>query len=99
MPRSLPHRAPPAAPWHAVASTSVKFLVWLLAIFVLLLVVAVPVSYLYGAAQLPTLESELDLEKLLRAQIEGERRGAAMGRFARDSVFVPFERPDLSRVP
>ena len=76
-----------------------RSLIWISLFVAGLLGVLVPVGYFYVASQLPTLDSELDVEKLLRLDIEGERRTEQMGRTERDPAGQKFERPDFSRLP
>lgn len=59
-----------------------------------------PIAYLYYAARLPRLESEFDLEKLLRSDIEAERMSTRLSKYARESMMpIKFERPDITRLP
>ena len=76
----------------------VKTLLWLVLCCIGLLGVAVPLVYLKTASELPTLESELDLEKLLRHSIEGERM-SLRGATVEHTRAVAFKRPDFSRLP
>ena len=75
-----------------------KTLLWLVLCFIGLVGVAAPIVYLHTASSLPQLETELDLEKLLRHSIEGERMSlrAATVEHTRP---VAFKRPDFSRLP
>ena len=61
--------------------------------------VITPLIYLYVASQLPTLESEFDLEKLLRFQVEGERMSVKLGQYARETGSIDYERPDFAKLP
>lgn len=76
-----------------------KVLLWLSFVLLLCAVLVVPALYFYAASQVPQLESEFDIERLLRFDIEGERMSAALGRYARESNGLKFERPELARIP
>jgi hypothetical protein len=76
----------------------VKAILWLLMLCLLVGLVATPITYLYTLSQLPQLESELDLEKLLRLGVEGTRRDAQRA-MTDDLGPIPFERPEIAQVP
>ncbi|MFZ5468107.1 MAG: hypothetical protein ACOZIN_01610 [Myxococcota bacterium] len=61
--------------------------------------VVAPLLYFYTSSQLPPMESELDIERLLRLDIESERMRLKLSQYDRDAVTVTFERPDFSRLP
>jgi Transglycosylase len=77
----------------------VKVLRWLSFLLLLCSVLVVPALYFYAASQLPPLESEFDVERLLRFDIEGERMSATLGRYARETSGLKFDRPELARIP
>lgn len=64
-----------------------------------LIAIVAPCVYLYEASQLPALETEFDLQKLIRFQVEGERMSIKLGQYASDLGPVAFERPDFSKLP
>lgn len=61
--------------------------------------VVVPSVYLHTASQLPRLESEYDLELLLRFSIEGERLTVRRGRYEHEERSRAFVKPEFSRLP
>jgi hypothetical protein len=61
--------------------------------------VVLPAFYLYTASKLPRLESEYDLESLLRLSVEGERLSSRAGQNHREHRPVKFARPDFARLP
>lgn len=61
--------------------------------------VLIPLTYLYTASKLPQLESEFDVDKLLKHSIEGERMSLRAGQFERNPRPITFNRPDFSRLP
>lgn len=63
------------------------------------MVVLTPLIYLYTSTKLPQLESEFDLERLLRQSIESERRSTLMGQFDKQKQNIDFKRPDFARLP
>jgi hypothetical protein len=68
-------------------------------LFAAILLVFLPISYLWSESQLPPLESEFDLERGVRAYVEGERMAIVSGMDARDRPNVKFEKPDLTHFP
>jgi hypothetical protein len=77
----------------------VKTLLWTLLFLLGLVGAAVPAVYLHAASKLPQLETEYDLEKLLRNSIEGERMSLLAGTTERSPRPVDFKRPDFTRLP
>lgn len=75
-----------------------KTLLWFLVIAVLTIGIVFPSIYFYSAAGLPPLESEFDLEKLMKHSVEGERMSLKMGQYNREKGGA-FERPDFTRLP
>ena len=75
-----------------------KTLLWLVLCFIGLLGVALPIIYLHTASKLPRLETEYDVEKLLRNSIEGERMSLRAATVEHPRP-VEFKRPDFSRLP
>ncbi|MHB8874137.1 MAG: transglycosylase domain-containing protein [Myxococcaceae bacterium] len=73
--------------------------IWITLFLLGLTGVVIPLVYLYTASHLPALESEFDLEKLLRFQIEGERMSVKMGQYARETGSIDFERPEFAKLP
>ncbi len=61
--------------------------------------VVLPGVYLYTASKLPRLESEYDMETLLRMWAEGERMSYRAGQHRRDLRPVKFERPEFAKLP
>jgi membrane carboxypeptidase/penicillin-binding protein len=68
-------------------------------IFAAIVVVLIPIIYLYTSTKLPQLETEFDLERTLRQSIESERRSLTMGRYDRAKAVIDFKRPDFARLP
>src|SRR5262245_36037246 len=62
------------------------------------LAVIVPVWWATAVTSLPSLESELDLERFLRGRIEGERIANFPGGRP-DKAAVAFHTPELPRYP
>ncbi len=76
-----------------------KQVIWIALFLVGLVGVLTPVIYLYTASQLPVLESELDLHRILKDAIESERMGVKRTQYDPRGVEVTFDRPDFSRLP
>jgi hypothetical protein len=64
-----------------------------------MIAVLIPCVYLYIGAQLPTLDSEFDLERLLRQSIESERKSVQLGMYEKSKESITFERPDFAKLP
>src|SRR5689334_12173665 len=62
-------------------------------------VVIVPVWWAVAVSSLPPLESEFDLERLLRDRIEGERAANYPGGARPDKAAIAFRTPELSAYP
>jgi hypothetical protein len=61
--------------------------------------VLVPIVYLWVGAGLPTLDSEFDLERLLKQNIESERKSIQLGLYEKSKEPITFDRPDFARLP
>lgn len=72
---------------------------WIAAFLLALTVVLVPVIYLYIGTQLPALDSEFDLERVLRQNIESERKSVQLGQYEKSKEPITFERPDFAKLP
>src|SRR5689334_13210930 len=72
---------------------------WIAAFMLALSAVLIPIIYLYIGTQLPTLESEFDLERLLKQSIESERKSVQLGLYDRSREVIAFERPDFAKLP
>lgn len=68
-------------------------------VFAAIIVVLTPLVYLWTASKLPQMESEFDLERILRHSIESERRASLMGQFDKAKSPIDFQRPDFARLP
>ena len=68
-------------------------------VFAAIIVVITPLVYLWTSSKLPQLESEFDLERILRHSIESERRSRLMGQFDKQKSPIDFQRPDFGRLP
>jgi membrane carboxypeptidase/penicillin-binding protein len=78
---------------------NLRAFLWIGVVFAAILVVLTPIIYLYTSTKLPQLESEFDLERILRQSIESERRSALMGQFDKAKQPIDFKRPDFARLP
>jgi hypothetical protein len=76
-----------------------KPFVWIAVFLLGLSAVVAPLIYFYTAAQLPTLDSEFDLERLLKQSIESERKSVQIGQYERSKEPITFARPDFARLP
>lgn len=76
-----------------------KGFLWIVFFTLGLLGVVAPAFYLYRAAKLPQLESEYDLETLLRLSVEGERMSIRAGRTEQDPRQTKFEKPEFAKLP
>ncbi|TQF08826.1 hypothetical protein FJV41_47850 [Myxococcus llanfairpwllgwyngyllgogerychwyrndrobwllllantysiliogogogochensis] len=76
-----------------------KSLLWIVLFMLGLAGVLIPLTYLYTASKLPQLESEFDVDKLLKHSIEGERMSLRAGQSERNPRPIAFNRPDFSRLP
>jgi len=72
---------------------------WIAAFLLAVSAVLIPIIYLYVGSQLPTLESEFDLERLLKQSIESERKSVQLGLYERSKTDITFERPDFAKLP
>ena len=61
--------------------------------------VVVPVTYLYYSTHLPPLESEYDLESLLRGYVEGERFNEQSAQAGLRGTQTRWPRPAVDRLP
>jgi hypothetical protein len=77
----------------------VKSWIWITLFFLGVVGIVTPLVYFYTASNLPPLESEFDLEKLLRLDIEGERMSVKMGMYAKETGGIEYERPDFAKLP
>jgi hypothetical protein len=77
----------------------VKGIFWIVLFLVGLAGVLMPLLYVYNAGKLPPMESEFDIEKLLKHSIEGERMSLVSGMFVKPERPITFNRPDFSRLP
>jgi hypothetical protein len=77
----------------------VKSVLWILLFLLGLAGVLLPVAYLYHASKLPQLDSEYDVEKLLKNSIEGERMSLVVGLMVKPDRPITFTRPDFARLP
>jgi hypothetical protein len=80
-------------------TSGVKTVLWMIAFLFGLSGVLVPCVYLYNASSVPTLETESDLEKLMRSMVEGERMSLQMGLGTPDKSKIAYERPELAQIP
>lgn len=78
---------------------NLRAFLWISVVLAAIMVVITPLIYLYTSAKLPQLESEFDLERLLRQSIESERRSSLMGQFDKQKQNIDFKRPDFARLP
>ncbi|WP_224248592.1 transglycosylase domain-containing protein [Hyalangium gracile] len=76
-----------------------KAIIWFILFLLGLAGVLVPISYLYNASKLPSMESEFDIEKQLKHSIEGERMSLVSGMYVKPDRPITFNRPDFSRLP
>jgi len=77
----------------------VKAIIWIVLFLLGLAGVLLPVSYLYNASKLPTMDSEFDVEKQLKHSIEGERMSLVAGMYVKPDRPLTFNRPDFTRLP
>ena len=68
-------------------------------LFTVILVIFLPISYLWNESQLPPLESEFDLERGVRSYVEAERMAVLSGIEARYRPNIKFDKPDLTHFP
>ncbi len=76
-----------------------RAILWLVVVSAAIVVLVVPGMYFYAASQLPPLDTEFDLERILRQSIESERRSVQLGMIDQSLVKVDFPRPELGRIP
>ncbi|MFL5345290.1 MAG: transglycosylase domain-containing protein [Hyalangium sp.] len=76
-----------------------KAIIWIVLFLLGLAGVLIPISYLYNASKLPTMDSEYDVEKKLKSGIEGERMSLVAGMYVKPDRPITFNRPDFSRLP
>jgi membrane carboxypeptidase/penicillin-binding protein len=81
------------------AVKNLRALLWISVVFAALTVLLTPIVYFYTSTKLPSLESEFDLERILRASIESERRSLLLGMFDKQKDPIDFKRPDYVRLP
>jgi len=61
--------------------------------------VVAPLMVFWASRQLPPLNSEFDLEKLMRLSVEGERMSLKLGVIGKKDKTITYQRPDFSRLP
>ncbi len=76
-----------------------KAIIWIVLFLLGLAGVLLPISYLYNASKLPTMDSEFDIEKQLKNSIEGERMSLVAGMYVKPDRPIAFNRPDFTRLP
>ncbi|MFL5318560.1 MAG: hypothetical protein ACJ790_02815 [Myxococcaceae bacterium] len=76
-----------------------KTLLWIALFLFGLTGVLFPAIYLYTASKLPQLDSDYDLETLLRLSVEGERMSVALGLPPKERGFVAWPKPELANYP
>lgn len=76
-----------------------RTLLWVVLFLFGLMGVLVPVVYLYTASKLPQMDSEYELEKLMKLTVENERMSVALGLPPKERGFVNWDKPDLGRYP
>lgn len=74
-------------------------LLWIIAFLIGVVGVVMPGVYFYYSTKLPPLESEFDLEKLLRGYIEGERTSQRVGSEDLRKLSSVWPRPDFQGLP
>ena len=78
---------------------NLRAFLWIGVVIAAIVVVLTPILYLYTSTKLPQLDSEFDLERILRQSIESERRSALMGQYEKARQPIDFKRPDFARLP
>lgn len=78
---------------------NLRGLLFIVLVITALFAVVVPFVYFYTASQLPTLDSEFDLERAMSAQVTSERMALGMGEVAQRYGPVKYQRPDFARLP
>lgn len=76
-----------------------KAIIWIILFLLGLSGVLLPVYYLYKASNLPTMDSEFDIEKKLKHSIEGERMSLVASMYVKPDRPITFQRPDFARLP
>jgi hypothetical protein len=62
-------------------------------------VLLVPIIYLWVGAGLPPLDSEFDLERILKHDIESDRKSIQLGQYEKSKDPIDFDRPDFAKLP
>jgi hypothetical protein len=81
------------------AISGLKSALWMILFVLGLSGIVIPAIYLYNASSVPPLESESDLEKLMRSMVEGERMSLQMALGSPDKTKIAYERPELAQIP
>ncbi len=80
-------------------SRAVRSIIWILLFCVGLLGVITPLVYLHVSSGLPAIDTDYQIENLLRIVVEGERISVKLGQSDRTATQVPFARPDFAKLP
>jgi hypothetical protein len=78
----------------------VRPLLWFASLLLVVSVIVVPAVYFQAASHVPPLETQYDLEALLRSSVEGQRREKLVGTVQEvDPQALRFVRPDFATLP
>jgi hypothetical protein len=77
----------------------VKTLLWGVLFLVGISGVAVPCIYLWDSKDVPRLEAENDLAKLMKSMVEGERMSLKSGMVVQDRSGITYEPPEMAKIP
>ncbi|MBX7096386.1 MAG: transglycosylase domain-containing protein [Myxococcaceae bacterium] len=78
---------------------NLRVLLWLFAMAVVVVVIVGPAAYFYTLAQLPALDSEFDLDRVLRQSVESERKSYQLGLYDKTGYVVDWPRPTFDTLP
>lgn len=76
-----------------------KRLIWTVLFLFGMSGIVLPTVYFIAVSRLPSLESEFDLERELRLQLEGEMIAFKAGRLDGHKIDATFRRPDFTALP
>lgn len=75
-----------------------KILLWLVLFLIAVAGIVLPGIYFHTASKLPQIDSEFEVELLLRNSIEGQRKSLEAGTFEKGRP-ITYKRPEFERLP
>jgi hypothetical protein len=78
---------------------TLKALFWGMLFVIGLLGLILPIAYWWQSREVPRLEAENDLQKLMKSMVEGERMSLKLGLVVQDKSGITYEPPEMAKIP